>query len=227
MTTSDDLVIFDQQTIIGTVERETAALVDDLLGGFLDIDLQGQPVLEQFTGGHILTHLSREADRMADELRASTGRVLPPIDTDRRWEVEQGGLRPGAVLIDDLVEASSRLRSAMQEVDDWSTLSDASNHIPAHRLVQLVVHHADLQRPWGSVPEQNAKVALSQLPSIMPTELSNVRLVAQSNQSPTVHSSLGQTVIQGDPRTLLAWASGRSDAHTDTDLPTISRRVWF
>lgn len=227
MTTAGEVIVFDQQTIINTVDLETSALLNDLLGEFLEIDLQGQPVLDDLTGGHILTHLSREADRMADELLATTGRVLPPVDTARRWEVDQGGLRPGAVLIEDFVEASNRLEDALGGVHDWSTLSTGSSEIPGRRLVQLLVHHADLLRPWEAVPEKNATVALSQLPSIMPTEFGDVRFVARTGQKPSAQSILGQMVIEGDPRALLAWASGRGAALVDANLPPINRRVWF
>ena len=227
MTLSGELPIVNHETIIASVDRETAALLSSLLGGFLEIDLQGQPVLDEFTGGHVLTYLAREADRMADELLAATGRPVPPLDADRRWDVEQGGLRPGAVLIEDFVEASSRLTDAMEGVHDWSTLNATVSEIPGGRLVQLLVHHADLNRPWDSVPEQDARMALSQLPTIMPTELGDIRLVARSGQAPIViHPNLVQTVIEGDPRALLSWASGRGDS-TDANLPPISRRVWF
>ena len=227
MTVSGELVEFDQEAVNSAVELESAALLDDLLGGFLGIDLQGEPVLDQSTGGHVLTHLAREADRMADELLVSVGRPIPPIDADRRWDVEQGGLRPGAVLIEDFVESSCRLKDAIDGVRDWSTLDQAFSDIPGRRLVQLIVHHADLHRSWESVPEQQARAALSQLPKVLPCELSDVRLVARSHQQPrVVQLNLGQTVIEGDPRLLLAWASGR-DERVDASLPAITRRVWF
>lgn len=227
MTFSDGSAIVDHETIISTIDAETTALLDSLLGGFLGIDLQAEPVLDLFTGGHVLTHLAREADRMADELLAATERPIRPFDAERRWGVEYGGLRPGAVLIEDLGEASGRLEDALEGVDDWSTLDDACREIPARRLVQLLVHQADLHRPWDSVPEQHARVALARLPIVIP-ELSDIRLVARSHQTPTIaQPSDGQTVVEGDPRALLAWATGRGDETIAANLPSLSRRIWY
>ncbi len=164
---------------------------------------------------------------MADQFLAATGRPVPSGDPDRRWAVDRGGLRPGAVLIDDFIESSERLADAMEGVDDWSSLDRTTCDVPGRRLVQLLVHHADLTRGWDHVSEEVASIAVSLLPTVMPDELSGIRLVARpGRRTVVVESSVGQTVVEGDPRSLLAWASGRAET-VEPGTPQLSRRVGF
>ncbi|WP_372983743.1 maleylpyruvate isomerase N-terminal domain-containing protein [Microbacterium sp.] len=220
----------DHDEVLRSLERETAVLLDRVLGEFLDLDLDREPVLEDFTAGQVLTYLSREADRMADELLIATGRPLPRYDADRRWDLDRGGLRPGAVLIEDFVESSERLSDAIASVGDWSTLDNSVYSIPGRRLVQLIVHHADLSRPWNELPEQDASIAVALLPSVIPEELGGVSLVARAEHpSMLSQTSDGLTVVEGDPRRILAWVSGRRFAGdpVDASLPDLGTRIWF
>lgn len=230
MTPASGVAQVDHAVIIDSIDRETGALLGRLLGDFLDIDLQGEPVLNDLTGGHIVTHLSREADRMADQFLEVTGRPVPAFDANRRWEVHQGGLRPGAVLIEDFVESADRLKDAVACVEDWPGLDAATRALPARRLVQLVIHHADLKRPWDSLPEEDAAIAVSQLPQAMPVELARIRLVATPGATSVRTKKLDdETVVEGSPRALLAWASGRVAGlgPASAGLPDLGSRVWF
>lgn len=218
-----------QDPVARSIDRETQALVESVLGGFLEIDLQFAPVVDDVTGGQVVTHLSREADRMADALLEATGRPVPPPDTERQWAIDPGGLRPAAVLIEDFIESSGRLQIAMAGVHDWSLLSDDLRVVPAKRLIQLVVHHADLQRSWESVSREDAAIAVSRLSSVMSDEVDDLRFVMQPDQPLASSVVDGQKVISGDARKLLAWASGRliSVEPALAGLPAPPRRVWF
>ena len=224
-----------QDVIIRSIDSETEALLHSVLGGFLEIDLQFRPVLDGFTGGNVITHLSREADRMADELFEATGRPVPLIDASRQFDVDSGGMRPAAVLIEDFVESSTRLQDAMAGVQEWPKLHDGVRDLPSRRLVQLVVHHADLTRSWDAVSEEVGAVALSLLPHVMAAEIGDVRFVIRPAQAVVLRGSRdGSTEIAGDARSLLAWASGRLDDEADgVHLSSIciprtpARRVWF
>jgi len=220
----------DHDDLSRSLERETAVLLSRVLSEFLDLDLDRDPVLEDFTAGQVLTYLSREADRMADDILVATGTPLPPFDKDRRWDLERGGLRPGAVLIEDFVASSERLGDAIASVDDWSALPASVRGIPGRRLVQMIVHHADLRRPWDALPAEDAAIAVTLLPSVMPEELPDIPLVARAARVPVlVEASDGTRAIEGDPRMLLAWASGRPlhPDSIDASLPALSRRIWF
>lgn len=200
----------DQALIARLVDLETEALLSSVLGGFLEIDLQFKPVVGQFTGGDVITHLSREADRMADKLFEATGRPVPLIDTERQYEIDLGGMRPAAVLIEDFVESSTRLRDAMTGVHDVSSLREDVRDLPARRLVQLVVHHADLGRPWDAISEEVAAIVVIQLA--------------------TAPADDGAAVVTGDARALLAVTSGRvggADSGGAAVEPATPRRIWF
>ncbi|WP_374946056.1 hypothetical protein [Agreia sp.] len=216
--------------VLRSLERETAALLSRVLGEFLDLDLDREPVVENVTGGDLLTYLSREADRMADELLIAAGSPLPPYDSDRRWDLERGGLRPGAVLIEDFVESSERLRDAIADVQNWSALDAVIRGIPGRRLVQVIVHHADFRRPWSALATEDAAIAVTVLPSVLPEELAGISLVSLPGQPPVlVQTGKGMRAIEGDPRALLAWASGRTgnDDPIDASLPDPGKRIWF
>lgn len=160
----EDMIVVETDRVLRAIERETDALLEHLLQVFLEIDFQEHSALNGLTGGHVVTYLAREADRMADELLAASGRPVPPPEPGRQWDVETGSLRPGAVLIDDLHVSADRLRAALAAVEDWSTLDEPGRAIPGRRLLQLVVHHADLGRPWGEVPEEDAELAAALFP---------------------------------------------------------------
>lgn len=212
------------------VERQTQALLSSVLDDFLVIDLQFQPVLDGFTGGNVLTYLSREADRLAGVLLEATGRPAPPFEARQQWDVDAGGLRPAAVLIEDVVESAARLQDATAGVGDWTALDDDVREVPARRLVQLVVHSADLDRSWASLTHEDAAVAVAQLPAVLAGDLGGTRLVVRPDQPLASTTSIdGEAVLTGDARALLAWASGRLHG-VDTaavELPAPARRTWF
>lgn len=215
----------ETETVIAAVAEETAALLDGLLSGFLELDLQGQVILDGLTGGHILTHLAREADRMADGLLVATGHPVPPVDLDRQWDVRYGADRPGAVLLDDVIASSERLTQAIGAVADWLSVSESARVLPGQRLVQLIVHQADLGRAWADVPEEVAAVAVGLLPSLLSEDLAGVTVISRPHGEVVARDDAGVTVIEGDPRELLAWASGR--AASGRNLPLLPRRTWF
>lgn len=213
------------------IDLETDALLHTVLGGFLEIDLQFKLVVDKFTGGNVITHLAREADRMADELFKATERSVPPIDAQRQYEIDPGGMRPAAVLIEDFVESSTRLQEALGGVDDETMHRDDIRNMPAQRLLQLVVHHADLGRSWNVIPEEVAATAVTQLSTVMADEGSTTRLVVQPERALVSDmTDDGATVITGDAPALLAWATGRTDIadfNVGAVLPAVARRIWF
>jgi hypothetical protein len=222
----------DPLSLVGVLTRQSAVLAAFSLDVFLEYDFLDHNILDgRLTGGHIVTYLAREADRMADELLAATGQPVPAPDRSRRWELSEGGNeRPGAVLVDDIHESSARLSDAVASVPDWSALPDEIREIPAHRLLQLVVHLADLGRGWGQLADDDASVAASVLPEVLEQELSGYRLTARGPDSPLQCTrSNGVVSVAGAPRLLLAWATGRTDGlpGLPPDLPMPTLRVWI
>lgn len=218
----------DMGGVLSGLDAETEVLLTRMTNVFLEIDLQAEPVLGTHTGGEVLTHLAREADRMANALLEASDRPVPPTDMEREWGVSYGAHRPGAVLIDDITESAARLTEAIAGVEDWSAVGDAARAVPGQRLVQLVVHHCDLGRPWNEVDTTNAEVGLELLTTDMREELAGFTVVPQADQHITVTTTDGASVIEGDARALLAWVATRSaGSDAASSLPPLTERIWF
>jgi hypothetical protein len=214
------------------LERQSAALADYSLEVFLEFDFLDHNILGgQLTGGHIVTYLAREADRMADELLASTDQPVPTPDRSRRWELSEGGNeRPGAVMVDDIHESTLRLREAVASVADWSAVSEEVRGIPARRLLQLAVHLVDLGRRWDRLALEDAAAAASVLSDVLQPELSGYRLIVSDRTAALSWVREGDLVsVTGAPAALVAWASGRTTDLADlpSDIPTPPLRVWI
>ncbi len=99
----------------------------------------------------------------------------------------------------------------------------------------MIVHQADLQRGWDGLPAEDAAIAATLLPTVLPSELGDIAvIVVPGNRPALVQAGDGTRALEGDPRMLLAWASGRAasggpvDANApDSRLPSISKRTWF
>ncbi|WP_156378849.1 hypothetical protein [Microbacterium sp. Root61] len=198
--------------MVQSLQRESDRLMDRAFTVFLEYDFLDYSILNgTLTGGHIITYLAREADRMADSLLAATGRVVPPSDPGRQWENDEGGnLRPGAVILDDLHVSTERLNAAISGVGDWNALSDEMAGIPGRRLLQVVVHHADLGRSLADLPDDDAEIAVALLPDVLGSELEEIRLVIDPTRAHVrAAGDHGLTVVTGPAQELLAWATGR------------------
>jgi hypothetical protein len=225
------VINFATDTLLSALDRQSASLAEYALDVFLDYDFNDHAILGgRLTGGHIVTYLAREADRMADVLFGATGRPVPPDDRSRRWELsENGHLRPAAVMVDDIQVSTERLREAVGNVEDWSALDETIRAIPSRRLMQLVVHLVDLGRPWDELPSQDASAAASVLTQVLHEQLSGFRLTTTETPAHLKWSNDGEHLhVSGPAISLLAWATGRTAGVTlPPDLPTPAIRVWI
>ena len=210
-----------EQAVLSALDRETHAMLERSLDALWTADFNAESQLEGWSAGYVATYLARQADEMADALLAATGRTVPEFDADRRWDLERGSLRPGAVLIDDLHESADRLASALEGVGDWTTIDAETRDIPARRLLQVLVHGADLGRDWGTVSIDDAELAVALLARLRADELDGIRLIPlrDSEHLEVTEADDGDTVAQGPPGALLAWATGRR-ADSETVAPS-------
>lgn len=226
----------DLDGVLAALERQSELLTDYSLDVFLDYDFNDHAILGgTLTGGHVVTYLAREADRMADALLAAASQPVPEPDRGRRWELsENGNLRPGAVLVEDIRVSTERLRDAVAMVSHWSALDAEKRAIPTRRLLQLVVHLVDLGRPWSQLSDEDARVAAGALTDVLDEELAGYRLFVDDSASGLEWNRTGGTIeVSASARSLLAWATGRN---TTTDgtvpgvpnaLPAPTLRVWI
>ena len=153
--------------------------------------------LPDWTIGHVLTHLARNADSFAWILRqASEDRLVaqyPDGVEGRRRDISDGASRPAEVILDDLRGSAARLDAAWDEVPDVVWLrhglrTDGSplpcKSLPLSRWREVEVHHYDLGLGYGvsDWPAEFVSVdlphALDRLPAMIEDEDQKASLLA-------------------------------------------------
>jgi maleylpyruvate isomerase len=142
--------------------REATSRLLCALGALDDLDMSRTSLLPDWTVGHVLTHLARNADSFVRVLRsASEDRPVPQYPggaAGRNQDIEQGARRPTKVIMADLADSAARLDSTFDEVPGvvWQRhglRSDGSalfcRVLPVSRWREVEVHHVDLGLGYG------------------------------------------------------------------------------
>jgi maleylpyruvate isomerase len=183
--------------VAGCVAAQAA--LDAELEGLDDAIARGPSLLPDWSVGHVLTHVARNADsvvwRLEGAARGELRDQYPGGLEQRQADIEAGAGRPAAELVADVRASSAAVERVMRELPDaaWDAPSRTSRGVvePSRDAVlsrwrEVVVHHGDLGlRP---VPIPPSLVA-----AWLPREL------------PRLHE-------RTDPGALLAWVIGRGDA---------------
>ncbi len=157
--------------------------------------------LPDWTVGHVLTHVARNADSVIRRLEgAARGEVVdqyPGGYAGRAADITAGAGRPAAELVADVRDSAGRLEDlcAVLPTKAWDRLTrDVSGaERPAHTLLftrwrEVEVHHADL--------------GLGYTPADWPPALVSAWLPRELDRLP----------MRTEPHQLLAWAIGRAPA---------------
>jgi maleylpyruvate isomerase len=210
---------------LDTIEAGTAALMRDL-EGLENGDARAPTGLPEWTRGHILTHLARNADGLVNLLRwARTGAETRMYESraQRKADIEAGSNRSVAELRDDVTRSHLRLMSAARELppERWSAPIVWGQHdtpgtaevVPKLRQVEVEVHHVDLD--VGYTPADWPAGFVSRLLRITASgeprgdgQSFVLRATDTGREYPV--GEAGPT-ISGASRSLLAWVIGRSD----------------
>ncbi|MDX3432544.1 MULTISPECIES: maleylpyruvate isomerase family mycothiol-dependent enzyme [unclassified Streptomyces] len=104
--------------------------------------------LPGWTRGHVLAHLSRNADALVNVLR---GRPMYANSETRDADIERGAPRPLAEQVSDLRTSGAAFLAAAAAPADWSRtvtmrngVTDSASRIPFRRWVEVELHHVDL-----------------------------------------------------------------------------------
>lgn len=122
-----------------------------------DWDPRAPSLLPDWSIGHVVTHIARNADALRRTFdaaaRGEIGAMYPHGRAGRAADIETGAPRPRGELVDDVVEACARLELA------WATASETAwregtglslagpirlAEWPARRRRETEVHHVDL-----------------------------------------------------------------------------------
>ncbi|MEU1985175.1 maleylpyruvate isomerase family mycothiol-dependent enzyme [Nocardia sp. NPDC019395] len=230
---------------IEILTRRMEAVVEatgDLLATVDTLDdsaLAAASALPGWTRGHVLAHISRNADSLVNLLLwAHTGVETPQYASTalRDADIELGAPRPLAEQRTDLVESADRLTGMVQVLtaEQWQTEVRTrqgrpltADRIPWMRLQELRIHHVDLGA--GYTPARWPADFVTELLAEVATDLGGRELERPFEISAT-DTGFGAVVGTGDPdrtvaapaASLLAWLLGRgADETLPEDLPEL------
>jgi maleylpyruvate isomerase len=182
--------------VAGCVAAQAA--LDAELAGVDDATARGPSLLPDWSVGHVLTHVARNADsvvwRLEGAARGELRDQYPGGLEQRQADIEAGAGRPAAELVADVHASSAAVERVMRELPDaaWDAPSRTSRGVvePSRDAVlsrwrEVVVHHGDLGLRPVAIPP-------SLVAAWLPRELP--RLPERT-----------------DPGALLAWVIGRGD----------------
>ena len=173
--------------------------------------LQSMPAVEpstrtelpEWTVGHVLTHIARNAD--------STLRMLSGLPQywkgfeSRIADIELGAGRSWEELVDDVATTNDAVIRGVREIDDWSgtvqaiTAMRPKATIPEMRRREVEIHHTDLGLGYG----------FDDLPAdFVAFEWRRLTMLWQARQ-PMGMTAIPDAVLRLPERERLAWICGR------------------
>jgi maleylpyruvate isomerase len=169
--------------------------------------------LPDWTVGHVLTHLARNADSIVRVLTAEPDRdgAVERYDgggPGRDREIEAGAARPSSELVGDVVDSTARLEAAWSPPADWARRSRETRGvlIPATDLPLL---------RWREVEVHMVDLGLGVEPSDWPSDFVGLQLRAMemrwNARRPMGLTGLPPEALAADPPMRLAWLYGRVD----------------
>jgi maleylpyruvate isomerase len=173
-----------------------------------DAAARGPSALPGWTGGHVVTHLARNADSHVGMLEAvlagGVAAQYPGGAAQRTGDIERGARRPAGALVDDLRRAAAALEAVWDRLDDgqWATgrartatFDDLPvSVLPMARWREVEIHRADLGDPTFTWQQWSDAFVATELPEL-------VRLLSQRAAS----------LSSEEGRRLVAVLTGRLD----------------
>jgi maleylpyruvate isomerase len=230
------------------LRASSADLVHDLLSQqWSDADVSAPSLCVGWTRGHVLTHIARNADGIADTLAgALRGEIVaryPDGWDSRNAAIDEGATRPFAALTADVRESADRLDrvlGAVGDADGWELPTehgDPAGEWVLRRWREVEMHHVDLAGDY--TPERWPPLyVLTMLPDAADTlaartdESLRVTIAAEGSLSAELVDR-EWTVGTGDPVdvrgpdwAVLAWLAGRSAVATKALSTAPTLREW-
>jgi maleylpyruvate isomerase len=191
----------EHEALLASCVRSHAALVGWLRS--LDpVDPGAPSLLPDWTVGHVLTHIARNADSHRDVL---DGRPQYPSMAARDEAIERGAERSWQELVDDVETAAAALDARWEATTDWTgTASMLSGSRPRHLLPllrqrEVEVHRADLGLGYGfdDMPAEYVR-----------RELRMMEMLWRARK-PMGLTPLPEAALRLPPAARLAWMMGR------------------
>jgi maleylpyruvate isomerase len=194
-----------------------------------DTDVRRPSSLPGWTVGHVLSHIARNADALANLCyTARTGVVTPAYRSPqaRDADIAAGATRPVAVQVEDLSTAADRLLEQFRNLPDhawhaevtWPNgTSRQATQIVVTRLNEVEVHHVDLGlgRSFDDIPVETRDLLLGYATGNWPTSL-DIRLRTDDTGWSWPAEGTGARIVTGGSAAMLGWLLGRTDGATLT-----------
>jgi len=181
--------------------------------------------LPNWTIGHVVTHLARNADGLRRVLvGAKVGEQLQPYASPqaRDGDIESGALRSTETIATDYRQAGSRLMEAIESLPHavWQSTVDLGRGGPtsadvvlAARLGEVELHHHDLGVDDGLalLDDTHARLLLRALlrSYVRTRDVPPMRLLPAGAEMIVIRD--GEQEIAGSSLDMVGWLSGRGD----------------
>jgi maleylpyruvate isomerase len=227
----------DPLALAAEISRSTARLLTTARG--LSDEAVAQPsLLPGWTRGHVLTHLSRNADGAVNLLTwARTGIRTPQYESmaRRAADIDDGAGRAAAVQVEDLAAACERFAAAVDAMpaQAWTSMVETTSgrqlsaaQFMWFRLREVEIHHVDLDAGYGpdDWPDAFALRLCRTVTENLAKREDGPRLIVRA---PEVGHDLvlgddavTSPVVSGPARAVGAWLIGRSDGSGLTVTPS-------
>jgi maleylpyruvate isomerase len=216
----------DTSTQIEGLRSSTQAL-EHSIAPLTDDQVRGPSLLPDWSRGHVLTHIARNADAMVNLITwARTGVPTPmyPSREARNAVIEAQAGRGADELRFDVHESHERFMAALAGLDGdgWQrpltygalNRSGTGADIPFLRRIEIEVHHLDLGLDYTLAhwPEDFVEALLSDIASESTArgDLPSCVLVGNDDEGRWEIAGGGEE-ISGPPPALLGWLIGRTD----------------
>jgi maleylpyruvate isomerase len=214
------------ETLRGLVNAATQRLLGDTIS-VSDEDWQAPSRLPGWSRGHVATHIARQADgmvRLTEWARSGERQDMYASAEQRETDINAGAGRTGLEYQIDLDTSAGRLDQAFDGLDAaaWDVVVELrsgtkvpARMLPLARLVEVVIHHVDLD--IGYEVEQIETATAEWLLEWCAfrvrerEEFPKLDLTADSGFTISLGNAGQPTAVSGTSANLLGWVMGRVD----------------
>ena len=148
-------------TLLPVLDQETDRLLATVRG-FGDDDVRRPSLLPGWTRGHLLTHIARSGDvlrGLAEGIVSGVPATGYASDEARNAAIDAGADRPAHDLAADVAASATAFRAALLAVPETAAdellrlrpgVEFPARTLPVLRLVEVVLHHTDLDAGYTS-----------------------------------------------------------------------------
>ncbi|MFE6981549.1 maleylpyruvate isomerase family mycothiol-dependent enzyme [Streptomyces griseus] len=212
--------MIDHAHDLGAVRGATERLLD-AVGKLDNASVAGASRLPGWSRGHVLAHLSRNADALGNVLR---GLPMYASSETRDADIADGAPRPADEQLADLRESADGFLAVAAEPADWSLtvtlrngVTDSAARVPFRRLIEVEIHHVDLDIGY-ELEDLPAEFVSREIAFLTDRFSGNqdVPATALTDQDGRTWSTGGGppsalVTVQGTAVELMGWLCGRRD----------------